>query len=107
MKIYVIKATFEKVQNKRIDEFGETWYDERTLFIAYSDGTWERIKITGFNIKRGLSLGFEGDTEEVKNMRRHHRLENYIQPCNMVKTKMEKTKVHEYIKTKEENWKKY
>lgn len=104
---YVVKATFEKVKDYKVDQFMGKVYNERVLFVAYSDGSWERIAIKGFNIRRGIYRYNENDSEEVMRMKNHYRLENYIQPCNMVKGKMEKEKVHNYIRTREENWNNY
>lgn len=98
---YVVKATFEK-PNKG-------WYDTRELFVAYSDGTWEKITIRGFNITKNYPCWYRTDERLPawkREMARYHRLENYIQPCNMVRNKMAKEEVHEYISNREENWNK-
>ena len=108
MKIYVVKATFETPKNTWVDGFtGRKIYEERTLFIAYSDGTWERLSIKGFNhfINAPYYYRFDESLPEWKReVSRFYRLENYIQPGNMVRGKMDKEEVHDYIRTREKNW---
>lgn len=111
MKIYVVKATFEKPEKTWVDTFSRRKiYEERELFVAYSDGTWEKFLIKGFN--RFINAPYYYQTDERlpewrREVSRFYRLENYIQPGNMVKEKMEKEKVHDYIRTREANWNNY
>ena len=95
MKITVTKAFFEKADKKEISK--------RRITLMYSDGTYETLVVTGYNITRN-QVSVLGGPEWYTDMHRFYSLERYISTANITKKHMEKEEAKNYIREREYNW---